>query len=183
MSSNISIQRICKQCNTEFTAKTTVTQFCSTDCGKKAYKIKERNRKIEASNTQTVQTKIKSIEILNSKEFLTVRDVASLLNCSIRTVYYLIENGTVMSVNLLKRKTIIKRSDINKLFEQPQTETILLDNKTTEISECYSLNEVKSKYSISDKALHDLIKRNSITKVKKGNYTYVPQKQIDNLFS
>ena len=110
MSSNISIQRICKQCNTEFTAKTTVTQFCSTDCGKKAYKIKERNRKIEASNTQTVQTKIKSIEILNSKEFLTVSDVASLLNCSIRTVYYLIENGTVMSVNLLKRKTIIRNT-------------------------------------------------------------------------
>ena len=40
MSSNIAIQRICQHCGKEFTARTTVTQYCSDDCAKRAYKAR-----------------------------------------------------------------------------------------------------------------------------------------------
>ncbi len=116
MSSNIEIQRICKYCNNVFIAKTTVTKYCGNSCAKKAYKARIRNEKIEASNTETLRILNKPIEELKAKEFLTVRDTAKLLNCSIRTTYRLIENGTIKAKNLAERKTLVKRTDIDKLF-------------------------------------------------------------------
>jgi len=117
MSSNIKIQRICQHCGNEFTARTTTTQYCGNSCSKKAYKARLRGAKIEESNKQTQRIKTKPIEELKAKEFLTVRDVAKLINCSRQTVYSLINNGKLKAVNIKVKKTIIQRSEINKLFE------------------------------------------------------------------
>ena len=56
------------------------------------------------------------VEELKNKEFLTVREVARLLNCSVRSTYYYIESGTIKAVNLGQRITRVKRSEIDKLF-------------------------------------------------------------------
>src|SRR5580700_9516654 len=103
MSSNIVVQRICQHCGKEFTAKTTVTQYCSDDCAKRAYKARIKAAKIQASNKETLLVKAKPIEELKKKEFLTVRDVSMLLNCSIRTAYRLIEQGNIKAVNIAER--------------------------------------------------------------------------------
>ena len=116
MSSNIKIQRICQYCKQEFTAKTTVTKYCSLKCNQRAYKELKRSEKIKQSNTETVKVKKQPIEILKTKEFLTVREVAQLLNCSVRSAYYYIESGTIKAVNLGQRMTRVKRSEIDKLF-------------------------------------------------------------------
>ena len=117
MSSNIYVQRICQQCGKEFTARTTVTQYCGDTCAKRAYKARERKIKVEESNKETLRIKNKPIEELKAKEFLTVREVPILLNCSVRSAYYYIESGTIKAVNLGQRITRIKRSEIDKLFE------------------------------------------------------------------
>jgi excisionase family DNA binding protein len=116
MSSNIEVQRICQQCGKEFTARTTVTQYCGDTCAKRAYKAKLKSAKIETSNKETRLIKSKPFEELNAKEFLTVRDVATLLSSSIRTIYRLIEQGNIKAVNLAQRKTLVKRSELDKLF-------------------------------------------------------------------
>jgi excisionase family DNA binding protein len=116
MSSNIKIQRICQHCNNEFTARTTVTKYCGDNCAKRAYKVRIKTNKIIQSDTETAAIKNKPIEDLKMKEFLTVRDAAKLLNCSLRTTYRLIEQGNIKAVNLSERKMIIKRSEIDKLF-------------------------------------------------------------------
>jgi excisionase family DNA binding protein len=51
--------------------------------------------------------KAQPIEELKKKEFLTVRDAAILLNCSIRTAYRLIEHGNIKAVNIAEKKTLI----------------------------------------------------------------------------
>ncbi len=117
MSSNIKVQRICQHCGNEFTARTTVTKYCSDQCAKRAYKARIRANKVKVSNKETLSIKTKPIEELKAKEFLTVREVSLLLNCSIRSVYYYIESGKLKAVNLAQRTTRIKRSDIDKLFE------------------------------------------------------------------
>jgi excisionase family DNA binding protein len=183
MSSKIEVQRICQHCGNEFTARTTVTQYCGNVCAKRAYKAKMRAAKVEVSNKQTQQIKAQPIEELKAKEFLTVREVALLLNCSIRSAYYYIESGNINAVNLGQRITRVKRSEIDKLFEQPQPVTIQPEQKQFDISECYNLTEVQSKYGISEKTLHNLIKRNSIPKIKKGWFAYVPKTVIDKLLS
>lgn len=116
MSSNIQIKRICQQCSKEFTARTTVTRYCGDTCAKRAYKARKRTEKIEVSNTETQRTKTKPIEEIKAKEFLTVRDIATLLNCSLRTAYRLIETGNIKAVNIAQRKTLVKRSEIDKIF-------------------------------------------------------------------
>lgn len=187
MSSNIQVQRICQHCGNEFTARTTVTQYCTDTCSKRAYKARLKVSKIESSNKETQRIKSKPIEELKAKEFLTVRDIATLLNCSVRSVYYYIESGTIRATNLGQRITRVKRSELDKLFEQPRTVAPQPESKPEQkqfdISDCYTLTEVQNKYCISETAVQNLIKRNSIPKIKKGWFAYVPKTVIDKLLS
>jgi excisionase family DNA binding protein len=187
MSSNIKVQRICQHCGNEFTARTTTTLYCSHRCNSAAYKAKIRTGKVEVSNKETQRIKTQPIEELKAKEFLTVRDIATLLNCSVRSVYYYIESGTIRATNLGQRITRVKRSELDKLFEQPPTVTPQPESQPEQmqfdISECYTLTEVQNKYGISETAVQDLIKRNSIPKIKKGWFAYVPKTLIDKLLS
>jgi len=116
MSSNIRVIRVCQFCGKDFEARTTVTKTCSDDCAKRLYKHRQRENKIEQSDHGTQLIKAKPLEEIKAKEFLIVRDLAKLLNCSIRTAYHLISKGNISSVNISKRKTLIKRSEIDKLF-------------------------------------------------------------------
>lgn len=183
MSSNIQVQRICQHCGIEFTARTTVTKYCSHRCGSTANKAKKRAEKVQKSNVETKQLKTQSIDELKAKEFLTVREVALLLNCSVRSAYYYIDSGTIKAVNLGQRITRVKRSEIDKLFEQPQPAPAQPEQKQFDISECYTINEVLEKYSIGETTLHNLIKRESIPKIKRGWYAYVPKTIIDQYLS
>lgn len=194
MSSNIQVQRICQHCGREFTARTTVTKYCSHRCGSLANKAKKRAEKVQKSNTETKQIKTKPIEELKAKEFLTVTDVSKLIGCSRQNVYKLINTGKLKATNILEKKTIVRRCDLDKLFKEvPETEPIPQQQKQElsdwkqagafEISDCYTINEVLEKFSISETSLHNLIKRQSIPKIKKGWYAYVPKPIIDKLLS
>jgi excisionase family DNA binding protein len=184
MSSNIEVQRICQYCEQEFTARTTVTKYCCQRCASAAYKARKRAEKVKQTKAETKRIKNQPIEQLKAKEFLTVREVAQLLNCSLRSAYYYIESGTISAVNLGQRMTRVKRSEIDKLFQshtEPQTkepEPIQYD-----IADCCTLTEVQEKYGVSETTLQRLIKRNSIPKIKKGRYAYVPQQIIDELLT
>jgi len=118
MSSNIKVQRICQYCGEEFTARTTVTKYCSDNCAKRAYKKRKRAEKIESSIKETVQVKIKPITELQVKEFLTVKETSILLGCSVRMVYRLIDNKTIKAVNLAERMTRIKRTNLNNILSK-----------------------------------------------------------------
>lgn len=186
MSSNIKVQRICQHCGKEFTARTTVTQYCSDICSKRAYKARVRAGKVEQSDKETQRIKNQPIEEIKAKEFLTVRDTATLLNISIRSVYYYIENGYIEAVNLGQRITRIKRSALDKLFEKPQPITPQYDNKTDaekyDLADCYNKEQVKVKYGISESTFRNLMIKNKIPKIQKGKFVYVPKILIDNLF-
>lgn len=183
MSSNIKVQRFCKYCGSEFTARTTVTNYCSLPCSRKAYKAKERAVKVEASNKETLQIRIKPIEQIKAKDFLTVSDAAALLSTSRRTLYRLIENNTINAINLSQRKTLIRRSDIDKLFEQPKPPQKPPQLTKYNIEDCYTITEVQNKFGISDSALTNITKRNHVPKIRKGKFTYVPKVIIDKLLS
>jgi excisionase family DNA binding protein len=116
MSSNIKVQRICQHCNNEFTARTTTTLYCSHRCNSAAYKAKLRANKVEKSNNETYRKKNQTIEELKAKEFLSVTQVSQLIGCSRQNVYNLINTGKLKATNILLKKTIVKRSEIDKLL-------------------------------------------------------------------
>lgn len=118
MSSNIKVQRICQHCGKEFTARTTVTQYCSDTCSKRAYKARLRANKVEESNKETQRQKNQPIEELKAREFLTVTQVSKLIGCSRQNVYNLINTGKLKATNILQKKTIVKRTEIDRLFNE-----------------------------------------------------------------
>jgi excisionase family DNA binding protein len=178
MSSNITVERICIFCNKVFTAKTTTTKYCSHKCNQRHYKAKERKKKIELSNKVTTKKKTVSIEIINAKEFLTVKEVATLLNCSIRTVYYQIQSGQIKATNLGQRMTRIKRAEIDKLFEQKQTFTKKEAPTEFNLSDYYTIDEVIAKYNINSKLLYNLGIRENLNKVQKGKFVFYLKTEI-----
>ena len=115
MSSNIQVQRICQYCGGEFTARTTVTQYCGDNCSKRAYKARKKASKIEASNKQTQRIKNQPIEELKAKAFLSIADTCKLIGISRRTVYRMIERNE-LTTGKAGRRTIIKRSDLEQVL-------------------------------------------------------------------
>jgi excisionase family DNA binding protein len=115
MSSNIKVQRICQHCGKEFEARTTVTQYCSDDCAKRAYKARLKTAKIEASDNETQRIRKKPIEDLKAKEFLTITETCRLLSISRWTVWRSIKRNE-LKAGKIGRKTLIKRSEIDNLL-------------------------------------------------------------------
>lgn len=116
MSSNIRVIRVCQHCNSEFVAKTSVTQYCGDRCAKRAYKKRVSEKKIESSNRATLAIVSKPFDELRTKEFLSLKETAQLTGISVRTVQRLIERGSLKASKLGKR-TIIQRKQLDKLFQ------------------------------------------------------------------
>ncbi len=180
MSSNIQIQRVCEFCGKEFTARTTTTRYCSKQCNSRHYKQIQKAKKISRSNANVQKRKTLPIEEIEKKSVLNVNEVASLLNLSVRSIYRLIDKGTLKAANIGIRMTRIRRNDIDYILEKIHNTPI--KQRHYKLSECYTPAQVQEKYNISEKALYELLKRGDIRRIKHGMYTYIPKQPIDSLF-
>lgn len=115
MSSSIRIQRICQHCEKEFTAKTTVTKFCSDDCAKRAYKARKKAEKVSASYKETKTIISRPIEELKIKDFLTITEACKLLSVSRWTIWRAIKRNE-LTAGKIGMRTIIRRADLEKIF-------------------------------------------------------------------
>ena len=89
MSSNMKIVKICEACNREYIAKTTTSKTCSEACAKRNYAMKKRNEKIaqaekEVENKRRLKVTIAvdQIQLIQAKQYLTLKEAAVLLNVS-----------------------------------------------------------------------------------------------------
>lgn len=105
-------------CGDTFTAKTTVTLFCSDTCAKRAYKQRKRDEKIEAA-IQTETTKSVYDPVISQKEFLTIEEAGHLINASRWTIYRLIEKGE-LKAGRVGRNVRIPRCSLNQLLKMDQ---------------------------------------------------------------
>jgi excisionase family DNA binding protein len=119
MSSNLTFKKKCDFCGNEFEAKTLYTRYCSHTCNSRHYKILKRQEKIaQVIEEPKEQPKKEVIETasLSQKEFLSIDETAALIGASRRTIYRLIENKK-LKVTKIGSRTIIKRCEIDKLFQ------------------------------------------------------------------
>lgn len=119
MSSNIRITRVCQHCGNEFTAKTTVTKFCSDYRSKRNYKKRKREGKIADSNAEPLTRQAEPITAhqaeVRAKEFLSVKDACVLVGISRWTLARAIKDGRLNAVHFGKR-VVLKRGDVDRLF-------------------------------------------------------------------
>ncbi len=187
MTSYIKVQRICRFCGKEFTAQTTTTKCCSTACSSRYYKARKREEKVERSNEETKKARAQSAkpaEIpVEDREFLNVSQVAKLIGCSRRNVYYLIDTGRLKATNIMEEKTIIRRADLDALLNTSGQDYPKDYPKNYPMTECYNMGEAQKKFGMSGKALYDLIRRNNIPKFPQGKFVYVPKELLDKIFN
>mgnify|MGYP000971008861 CR=1 FL=1 len=178
MSSNIQVEKVCEYCRKIFTAKTVKTKYCSHKCNSRAYKANQREAKLQA-NSLTMKKEASEFDIsITKKDFLNVDEAAALLGVSRRTFYRIIDRGEI-TIKKLGRRTIVRRSEIDTFFELP--DIIIPDNKLPDLNDCYTVNEMQERFGISNGALYNLIRRESVPRFTKGKHTYVKKADIERL--
>jgi len=116
MSSNMHIPKVCIFCGKEFIAKKTITKTCSHLCASRFYKKQKREEKVNAvPSIEEQKVQIASTN-LKDKEFLSIAETCLLLGASRMTIFRLSQAGK-LQVTKIGRRSIIKRSEIDKLFQ------------------------------------------------------------------
>ena len=117
MKSSIQIQKKCEWCGSVFFAQKCSTRFCCKRCAEHAYKDRLRKQQVakyQSENTFNLQPNI--LEVATEKEFLRVSEAAALLGVDRVTIYRYLWDG-LMPCRKLRGKTLIRRSDIEKLLD------------------------------------------------------------------
>lgn len=95
--------------------------YCGSNCAKKAYKARKRQKKIEESLKETreqhvaPQYEITTTDSLSNKDFLSVTDASKLIGVSRWTIQRMIKRGQLKAVPF-GRKHIVARHQIENLF-------------------------------------------------------------------
>jgi len=116
MSSNLKIPRVCEFCNKAFIARTTKTRYCSHNCNRKHYKEKVKQEKIATNKKEVIKSLQFSHARVRPPQYHTVKEVATLLNCSVKTVYRLVKDKNIEAINLGQRMIRISKTDLDNMF-------------------------------------------------------------------
>ena len=92
--SNTKIKKICEWCGTRFEAQKISTKYCSHRCANLAYKKREREKNIKATEEDT-QNRIEELPIITikDKECLSFSEVGILLGITRQAVYKMVYKG------------------------------------------------------------------------------------------
>ena len=170
------IQKRCKYCGRSFIAHKMNTLYCSPSCNNKDYKRAIREKQI-AEFLEEEKKKTPQNDILGSKEFLTPTEGATLLGLSRATFYRYMSIGTIKAVQL-RGKTIIRRKDIEKLFDNsPEYQSH--SEKKQEKREYYTFRQIMEKFRCSKKAVMTRVEKYNIPKAYQGRNCFFDRALVD----
>ena len=180
MASNIDIQKKCEWCGKLFIAHKTSTRCCSHRCANLAYK--ERTRQKRVSEFQTMVNQQIEKEDCIDKDFLTPSEAAKYIGISRATFYRYLETNLIKSVQL-KRKTIIRKRDIEALFDNASPYKKHLPRSKQSITDFYTTAEVKEKFGVKESWIYEIAKEHNIPRTFNRGRTYWSKKHIDSYFA
>ena len=192
--------RKCAYCGKVFIQNSGMQKYCSEECATAA---KETRKKKQRDFLRAVE----SVMELQQQEYLTFSKAALLLGCTRQYVYKLVEQGKLPASRLSSRMALIRRSDIEKMFEanpynrvlpcpkpkQSLVEKTKVSSKresksgktaqtTDEVLEYYSGDEVMQTYKVKQSWLYTSAKRHQIPMCRIAGRNYYSQKHIDAVF-
>ncbi len=177
MSSNIEIRKKCSWCGNEFTARKTTTEYCSHRCANLAYKAKKRKEKVKTFEQEYAHKNATQAEV-EQLEFLTPTEVAKLLGICRASVYNYLNAGAITATQF-KGKTLIRRKDIDKLFDEPKPYQKRRRKEPAPITEFYTNDELREKFDISLSWIFKIGKNENIPKVMRRGKTLWSKKHFD----
>ena len=177
--SKFRVLRTCEFCGKEFYAQKVTTRFCSRRCNELAYKKRRRQRQITEAEARVLQ---KPIEEVGNKEFLSLQDTSVLFGITKRSVYNLIYNGVLQAFRLSSRMTLIRRADIERIFESHvYTKKVKPERKP--ITEFYTTTEIKEKFGVSESWVFKIGKEKNIPKILHHGKTYWSKQHVEKHFA
>ena len=180
MASNIDIQKKCEWCGKLFIAHKTSTRCCSHRCANLAYK--ERTRQKRVSEFQTMVNQQIEKEDCIDKDFFTPSEAAKYIGISRATFYRYLETNLIKSVQL-KRKTIIRKRDIEALFDNASPYKKHLPRSKQSITDFYTTSEIKEKFGVKESWIYEIAKEYNIPRTFNRGKTYWSKKHIDSYFA
>ncbi|CAC9974379.1 helix-turn-helix domain-containing protein [Flavobacterium panici] len=172
----------CLNCGEEFLPKTVTSVYCSHVCSKKAYKQKMKRLKIEE------ELKALTDKIPENRAFISVPEAGMLFGIANKSLYRLVYQGKIPSINLGTRLIRIDRRVMEEMFSPsrslPQAETAPKKKLySLEKEDCYSIGEIAQRFQISEGSVYSHIRKYSIPTRQIGKHVYAPKSEIDNLYN
>lgn len=181
MSSNIEIKKKCRWCGAEFIARKTTTEYCSHRCSGLAYKERKRQAKLDSYQREYEYQQSGQKEVAK-QEFLTPTQAATLLGVCHVTIYNYINRG-VIKVWKLKRKTLIRRADVDELFSVLDIQSTQIKNPSAPITEFYTSKEVQEKFGVSNSGMYKIAEREGWPKTQSRGKTLWSRSHVDRYFA
>lgn len=183
MSSNLKITKVCQWCGKEFIARTTATGFCSHRCSNFAYKEKKRQKRLQEFQEEYARVKPGSSTEIEKQEFLTPVQLSKLLGMCRASIYNYISLGVIKPLRL-RGKTLIRRKDIEDLFDTPPTlEAVLITkNEKKPIKEFYTNKEILEKFGLSNSGFYKIAQTQNFPKTTSRGKTLWSKIHIDRYF-
>ena len=174
------IQKRCKYCGRSFIAHKMTTLYCSPSCNNKDYKRNIRQKQL-AEFMEGEKKNVPPVDNLGNKAFLTPTEGAQLLGISRATFYRYMRDGIIKAVQL-RGKTIVRRKDIENLFDHPASYQPHSDKKLKK-REYYTIRQISEKFKITKKAILHRCEKYNIKKVYQGRNCFFDRPQVDVHFS
>ena len=181
--SKMKIKKVCEWCGTPFYAQKLTTRFCSHRCNNLAYKEAVRQKRIQEVETK-VQTVISEQPIYDfkDKEYLSFKEVATLLGLSKQAIYKMVYAGKLQASRISSRLSFIRKGDIERMLEaRPYEQRQPKD--TIPITNFYTTAEVKKKYHVNESWIFLVAKKNNIPRTFNRGKTYWSKKHMDAYFA
>ena len=189
--------RKCSHCGKVFTTNSGMQKYCSEECAEQA---KETKKKRQRDFLRAVEPVME----LQQQEYLTFSKAAILLGCTRQYVYKLVKQGKLPASRLSSRMALVRRSDIEKMFESNPYNRVIPCSKpkpstskkqrtssrkdtksvqtTDEVLEYYSGEEVMQTYKVKQSWLYGSAKRHQIPMCRIAGRNYYSKKHIDDVF-
>ena len=188
--------RKCAYCGKVFTTNSGMQKYCSEECAEQAKETKKKRQR------DFLRAVVPMME-LQQQEYLTFSKAAILLGCTRQYVYKLVEQGKLPASRLSNRMALVRKSDIEKMFEANPYNRVLPCSKpkktsmrqktsskrgnknvkpTDEVLEYYSGEEVKQIFKVKQSCLYASAKRHQIPMCRIAGRNYYSKKHIDAVF-
>ncbi|MDR3266306.1 MAG: helix-turn-helix domain-containing protein [Tannerella sp.] len=177
------IKRVCEYCGKEFIAGTSTTRYCSPTCNKRAYKATIRQKKIDVSDRQTINTKTEKMKKdFANRQAYSVAEVAEVLGVCKKTIYNLAHAGKIFAIRKSSRMTVIPEKSINEFLESVTLYEVLPTKKRKPIEDWYSLEDITEKYGLQYRQIRKIINTEHLPEKKNGRITLVSKNHVDRYF-
>lgn len=183
--SKFKIEKQCEVCGKIFFAKTVYSKYCCKNCSDAAYRQNKRDKKIEQQRAELIS------QIPAERPYITVGEAVALFRVSRDTIYRLIRNGKIPSINMGERLTRICRTNLEVMFGSAkpvpskliQAKTSVLKSEPFEKENCYTIGEISKKFGVSDSTVRKTIRKMSIPTRQIGKCVYAPKSEINKVFN